>query len=157
MEMRKELKRILSLEENLKPDGSSYKIDQDGLRIYTTIDPQIQRHAEESMINHMKGLQKTFDRHWNMVKPDPWHYDEDKSDVTIKLNNLKSQVRQSSRYSSMHEKIWKPILMEYEQNADRVITDNDIFRMLEEEEPEYEGRRLYAVSPGQRSTILAGR
>ncbi|NND33147.1 MAG: penicillin-binding protein, partial [Saprospiraceae bacterium] len=68
MEMRKELKEILSRKENLKRDGTPYHIDRDGLRIYTTIDHRIQAHAEAAMQEHMKKLQATFFRHWNAVR-----------------------------------------------------------------------------------------
>ncbi len=43
------------------PDGRPYNLYMDGLRIYTTIDPKIQKYAEESVIEHMKNLQATFE------------------------------------------------------------------------------------------------
>jgi len=36
----------------------------DGLKIYTTIDHNMQNHAEKAMDEHMISLQKIFDRHW---------------------------------------------------------------------------------------------
>lgn len=46
--------------ENPKPDGSSYNLNLDGLKIYTTIDSRMQQHAEEAVAEHMKRLQAEF-------------------------------------------------------------------------------------------------
>ena len=43
---------------NYKKDGSSYNLYVDGLKIYTTINSKMQQYAEESVIEHMKNLQK---------------------------------------------------------------------------------------------------
>ncbi len=42
------------------PDGKSYNLYTDGLKIYTTIDSRLQRYAEQAMQSHMKDLQKKF-------------------------------------------------------------------------------------------------
>ena len=48
---------------NRKPDGSPYNIYTDGLKIYTTINPAMQRYAEEAVEEHLAGhLQPAFDR-----------------------------------------------------------------------------------------------
>jgi len=36
----------------------------DGLKIYTTVDKQLQEYAEKAMQDHMYKLQEQFDRHW---------------------------------------------------------------------------------------------
>jgi penicillin-binding protein 1A len=38
---------------NKKPDGSSYDVYRDGLKIYTTIDSRMQKYAEEALIEHL--------------------------------------------------------------------------------------------------------
>ncbi|MCL6524066.1 MAG: penicillin-binding protein [Thermoflavifilum sp.] len=43
-----------------KADGSSYDLYRDGLRIYTTINPRMQQHAEEAVARHLSALQKVF-------------------------------------------------------------------------------------------------
>ena len=45
---------------NPKPDGSTYNIYRDGLRIYTTIDSRMQALGEAAVKAHMKNLQKEF-------------------------------------------------------------------------------------------------
>jgi penicillin-binding protein 1A len=54
---------------NPKEDGSTYNIYTDGLKIYTTIDYQMQEYAEQAMGRHMKKLQNQFFLHWGKRKP----------------------------------------------------------------------------------------
>ena len=58
--LRAYLKDWASKEENKKPDGTSYDIYRDGLRVFTTIDSRMQRYAEEAVSEHMSRLQKQF-------------------------------------------------------------------------------------------------
>lgn len=70
---RTELSKFLKqwAKENPKSDGSLYNIYTDGLKIYTTIDSRIQKHAEEAAIEHLKKHQNIIDAQfksgWN-----PW-------------------------------------------------------------------------------------
>ena len=129
MEMRKKLKEILSRKENLKRDGTPYHIDRDGLRIYTTIDHRIQAHAEAAMKVHMKKLQGTFFRHWNAVREDPWEYDEDDSNVEIKMDNLKAQIRNSLRYDRQRDAELTPNLEKYNTIYKHDFSDADLLRI----------------------------
>lgn len=43
-----------------KPDGTPYDIYKDGLKIYTTIDMQMQQYGEEAVEEHLTNLQKQF-------------------------------------------------------------------------------------------------
>ena len=45
---------------NTKNDGSNYNIYLDGLKVYTTINHEMQQYAEESVKLHMTNLQKEF-------------------------------------------------------------------------------------------------
>ncbi|HEY5327198.1 MAG TPA: transglycosylase domain-containing protein, partial [Mucilaginibacter sp.] len=49
---------------------NDYDLYQDGLKIYTTIDPRLQQYAEEAVAEKMKMLQKRFDDLWG--KKNPW-------------------------------------------------------------------------------------
>ncbi|MFN8292844.1 MAG: transglycosylase domain-containing protein [Chitinophagales bacterium] len=62
------LKKYLA--ENKKPDGTSYNLYRDGLRIYVTLDSRLQRYAEEAQIQHLSELQSVFFEHWK--GKDPW-------------------------------------------------------------------------------------
>ena len=51
---------------NTKPNGESYNLYTDGLKVYTTIDGKLQESAEKAVSKHMPGLQKIFDRQFNI-------------------------------------------------------------------------------------------
>ncbi len=55
--------------ENLRDDGSSYNIYTDGLKIHTSINPTMQKYAEEAVQEHMAQLFKTFREQLNGGKP----------------------------------------------------------------------------------------
>ena len=87
------------LNKNKKADGSSYNLDKDGLRIYTTIDSRMQKYAEEAVAEHLgKDLQKSFwrDLRWKTNKP----FSNDVDQSTI--DQLMKQARRwSDRYRIM--------------------------------------------------------
>ncbi len=121
-----------------KPDGTSYNIWEDGLRIYTTIDSDIQRHAEESAFAHMKELQTKFDNDWN--GRDVWKFSTEK-DKSIREKQLKgrkdflaSERRNSDRYKSMRSSMMSDIFNKIKAKIPQVSFDNrHIVRMLNEE------------------------
>lgn len=84
---------------NKKPDGSTYNLYKDGLRIYTTINSRMQDHAETAVKEHMKSLQKEFFAHWKGQKNAPFAY--------IPESKIKQIMRQamlrSDRYKRMKE------------------------------------------------------
>jgi len=49
---------------------NDYDLYQDGLKIYTTIDPRLQQYAEQAVADKMKMLQKRFNDLWG--KKNPW-------------------------------------------------------------------------------------
>ena len=51
-----------------------YDLYEDGLKIYTTIDSRMQRHAEDAVQSHMANLQKTFSKEWG--DRNPWIGDD---------------------------------------------------------------------------------
>ena len=81
------------LNKNLKPDGTKYDIYRDGLRIYTTINPKMQRYAEEAVAEHLGGdLQGRFDRGLKSLTNAPFSNDVEKSMV----NSIMKQARRDS-------------------------------------------------------------
>jgi len=48
---------------------NNYDLFSDGLKIYTTINSQMQAHAEKAVSDQMSRLQKIFDDHWNGKNP----------------------------------------------------------------------------------------
>ncbi|CAN5409285.1 transglycosylase domain-containing protein [soil metagenome] len=57
---------------------NDYDLYEDGLKIYTTIDPHLQQYAEEAVAEKMKMLQKRFDNLWG--KKNPWR-DQDGDEI----------------------------------------------------------------------------
>lgn len=55
--------------EHPKADGTEYNLYTDGLKIYTTLDSRMQRHAEEAVREHLAVLQQMFFTHWKGQKP----------------------------------------------------------------------------------------
>jgi penicillin-binding protein 1A len=54
-------------------DDNNININEDGLKIYTTINAHLQSYAELAVKDHMKKVQKQFDEHWG--KQNPWRDD----------------------------------------------------------------------------------
>lgn len=75
-----------------KANGEPYDLYTDGLRIYTTLDLNLQRLAEEAVQRHMDHLQNTFDAHWRGMKP--WGDD----------NLIREAMRQSARFQALRQK-----------------------------------------------------
>mgnify|MGYP000530379933 CR=1 FL=1 len=48
------------IKEHPKPNGESYDLYEDGLRIYVTIDSRMQAYAEEAVKEHLTNLQRVF-------------------------------------------------------------------------------------------------
>ncbi len=48
---------------------NGYNLYEDGLKIYTTIDPRLQQYAEEAVAEKMKMLQKRFNNLWGNKNP----------------------------------------------------------------------------------------
>ncbi|MCU0327872.1 MAG: transglycosylase domain-containing protein [Chitinophagales bacterium] len=70
-----------------KPDGSSYNLYKDGLKIYTTINSELQAYAEEATKEHIQYLQKSFYQEWK--GKDPYRYGA-KANPNLVLNILKA-------------------------------------------------------------------
>ncbi|WP_205503679.1 penicillin-binding protein 1A [Rufibacter psychrotolerans] len=66
-QLREELGRWVK--EQKKPNGDAYNLYTDGLKIYTSIDSKLQRHAEQALRQRMKTLQVEFDKHWGQRAP----------------------------------------------------------------------------------------
>ncbi len=103
-EVKKKLRKIFKTLK--KPDGTPYNVYQDGLKIYTSINYDMQRYAENAVKTHLgKELQPAFFKHWkskskNIKKYAPFYFEdyteEEKSDAVEKL--IKNGIRTSGRY-----------------------------------------------------------
>ena len=131
-ELVKEVRNILAQDKNSKPDGTKYDLYTDGLVVNTTIDYEMQRHAEASMQKHMSDLQKRFFMRWK--GNDPWKYNADKNQIKIRQSNLLRQVRESGRFKKMRSRYIGSVSTEISANIDKVrLWDSDIFRLFAED------------------------
>ncbi len=90
--LRADLKNILK--DIKKPDGESYDIYDDGLKIYTTINPRMQEYAEEAIAEWMPSMQKILNATGNIKNGKVW---EDFGKV------IDSAMKQSDRWAIMKE------------------------------------------------------
>lgn len=98
-ELTKWLKNLFESDGPLKPDGSKYNIYTDGLKIYTTIDPIYQAHAEAAMREHMKEVQ---DRYWVRWKGmNPYILQADQRKQELRKASLMRRVYDSKRYENL--------------------------------------------------------
>jgi len=94
--LRGEMKKWCSTK--MKPDGSSYNLYTDGLKIYTTIDSRLQKFAEEAVETHISDLQKVFYNHWEGYTnaPFPEDFEPEQIDEIIDM-----AMRRSVRYKRL--------------------------------------------------------
>jgi penicillin-binding protein 1A len=85
---------------------NDYDLYEDGLKIYTTIDPRLQRYAEEAVAEKMKMLQKRFNTLWG--NKNPW---QDLTGVEIKDFLLKAE---------QHLPIYALLQKKYGNNTDLI-------------------------------------
>ena len=71
---------------NPRGDGTLWDLDQDGLRIYTTINIKMQKYAEEAVVEHLsKDLQKQFDKEVKYRKDFPFSNGTDKKAIKVAM------------------------------------------------------------------------
>tara|TARA_R110000868_G_scaffold1389_23_gene10831 strand:+ start:941 stop:3244 length:2304 start_codon:yes stop_codon:yes gene_type:complete len=68
-EIKKQLDSLLQQEKFKKPNGETYDIFQDGLKIHTTLDNTMQRYAENAMREHMAKLQGFYEKAYGRNAP----------------------------------------------------------------------------------------
>jgi penicillin-binding protein 1A len=81
---------------NKKPDGASYDIYKDGLKIYTTINSRMQQYAEEALSEHLStDLQPNFYKRAKGFKNPPYSDDLTKKEID---DLILASLKQSDRY-----------------------------------------------------------
>lgn len=84
-----------------RPDGQPWNIYNDGLRIYTTINADMQTYAEEALRKHLaKDLQPAFDRNNKSVKNFPFSNSLSPEQIETIMRNGR---RSSARYATALE------------------------------------------------------
>ena len=108
------------IKNNPKQDGTPYNLNNDGLKVYTTIDSRMQQYAETAVKQHMPRLQAEF-FHQNTPERNPTapFLELDKNEIDDLMNR---SMKQSERWRHMkydlgksdkeiEESFYKPIQM----------------------------------------------
>jgi penicillin-binding protein 1A len=74
---------------------NGYDLFESGLKVYTTIDSRVQHFAEEAMKEHMRDLQKMFEKDWS--GRNPW-VDDNKQEIK---NFLTRKIRRTEAYQNL--------------------------------------------------------
>jgi penicillin-binding protein 1A len=98
--LKDEVETILKDNNILKDDGTFYSVKWDGLKIYTTIDKNMQQHAEEAVEKHLKSLQEQFDKDIQKNKNYPYSRDVSKQDAERYIWN---EIKKTTRYAALVE------------------------------------------------------
>ncbi len=128
-ELTKWLKSLLETQNIKKADGTPYNIYTDGLKVYTTIDLNYQKHAEAAVVEHMRKIQKKYFRIWKNM--DPWTFEADDVQKQLRADILEGQNKGSERYLKLREKMIASHLGEVEQKyAGLPMSDNVIKTLI---------------------------
>ena len=127
-----------------KKDGTPYDVYRDGLRIYTTINVNMQQYAEEALVHHLKSdLQPEFDKNNKRRKRFPFADSYNGTPITDgQIENIMNRARKGSeRYAKMQEEglTEKDILKSFDEKIpmsvfswegliDTIMTPNDSIR-----------------------------
>ena len=103
--LRQELVDILR--EFQKPDGSSYNLYTDGLKIFTSIDAGMQQYAEEAVHEHMARVQQAFYQDWQ--KGVPWG-NRKVLDRAIKNSERYKKLKASGRTEAEIDEIFDQVI-----------------------------------------------
>lgn len=128
-EVQSTVKKILNDPKYAKSDGSKYDLYTDGLKIFTTVDYHMQKHAEAAMKSHMKQLQSKYFQVWK--GKDPWTYNADGRQKEIRLSNLQRQMRESDRFKRLRQTYLGKISSNITEDIKGArLWDSDIFRLF---------------------------
>lgn len=111
------------IKSNPKSDGTLFNIYRDGLKIYTSIDTEMQKHAEDAVKEHMAHIQKEFNRQNEKNKTAPFR-DIEEDDVEKIIENA---MKVSDRWKKMvaQGKSENEIRASFKKKADmRIFTWN---------------------------------
>lgn len=84
--------------------GVKYNIYDDGLKIYTTIDPKLQAFAETAVSNHMSKLQEQFYKETKRRRRDPWYTENQFGNPVYDPKYPERMIKRSHRYRSLKKK-----------------------------------------------------
>ena len=133
-ELVKDVQAILKKGDLTKSDGANYDIYRDGLKIYTTIDPEMQKLAELAMREHMTELQKRYFSVWK--GRDPWAYRDAETtaeQLESRKRDLNNRIRETDRYERLRSTNLEKVLSSIKKANGFDLNDAAIERMFLED------------------------
>lgn len=128
-ELTKFLRKLLADEGIRKSDGSEYNVYTDGLKIYTSIDLEYQKYAEEAVLEYMQQNQERYDRVWK--DKDPWTWETDDYQKKLRASVLLSQCKGSERYLSLRNKSLGRILGQIDERYPGIPMSDNVIKTLD--------------------------
>ena len=119
--LQEELKKWVNDPNNTKPDGSKYSIYKDGLKIYTTIDSRMQKHAEDAVALHMPRLQAEF-FHQNTKRRNP---------TAPFLDLTYGAIDTLMQISIKRSERWRHMKYDLKKSDEEIIKSFDVERQME--------------------------
>ena len=84
-------KQLLKWNDKQKEEGNEYNIYTSGLKVYTTLDYNMQFWAEEAMQDHMKTLQNSFEKSYG--KNAPWKTNKKLIEKVVKNSDVYRKLK----------------------------------------------------------------
>ncbi|CAM4319408.1 transglycosylase domain-containing protein [Zobellia nedashkovskayae] len=109
-------KQLLKWNDKQKEEGNEYNIYTSGLKVYTTLDYNMQFWAEEAMQDHMKSLQSSFEKSYG--KNAPWLKNKKLIEKVVKNSDV---YRKLKKQRLEHQQIMDSLSL----NKELVLTDWD--------------------------------
>jgi len=132
--LKQALKILLDSADFRRNDGSKYDLYKDGLKVYTTIDPVYQQHAEAAVQEHMRKTQNRFFAVWR--GRDPWTYRSSETtdeEIQSRKDNLWSLVRQGDRFQAAWPRYMEDSEKKIKDRYGFDLRDIDVERMIKED------------------------
>ncbi|WP_400073993.1 penicillin-binding protein 1A [Zobellia russellii] len=107
-------KQLLKWNDKQKEEGNEYNIYTSGLKVYTTLDYNMQFWAEEAMREHMTALQSSFEKSYG--KNAPWSANKKLIEKVVKNSDV---YRKLKKQGLKHDKIMDSLSIKKEL----VLTD----------------------------------
>ena len=117
------------LDKHPKPDGTKYDLYKDGLKIYTTINYQMQLYAEQAQKEHLEEWQKLF---FKMAAKDPWKEFPDEWERTYtqstRFRQWKAQGKSRDEIDALMETAIPMKIFSWQGEKDTVMSPRDSIR-----------------------------
>ena len=117
------------LDKHPKPDGTKYDLYKDGLKIYTTINYQMQLYAEQAQKEHLEEWQKLF---FKMAAKDPWKEFPDEWERTYtqstRFRQWKAQGKTRDEIDALMETAIPMKIFSWQGEKDTVMSPRDSIR-----------------------------